>query len=165
MLITTIEKLRVYISRKSSLPQRTVYHVISALDFPPKGSGDDFKELSSQLSFYGDCSDDLTVSEFIGGYDTITLIKKNRAAIVSHMEHTAAALGTDIFSMVQNSPVVHNSKKPSPSEIWNGFYGDHYRPELDTIYNVLAWYTLKVISETWNEYLEKHLSSIKILCT
>jgi len=45
MKITTIKKLRAFVTRYSTFPDKTVDNVIKQLGYPLTGSGDIFKEL------------------------------------------------------------------------------------------------------------------------
>jgi hypothetical protein len=157
MNITTIENLRAYVSRNSSFPERTVNNVIEALGYPLKGKGDAFKGLSAEFVNCAEYGADIGISGFIYYSETIAFFKKNRATIASHMERTAAEFGTDIFSMVQGFGVFRNSGKPTPSEVGKALWdsGQSY-PELNSLYNVFAWYALEEVSRTWYSYLEEH---------
>jgi hypothetical protein len=155
MKITTIGKLRDYVSRYSSFPERTVNKVIEALGYPLTGSGDTFKELSAELVNCAEYGANIGISGFIYYSETIPFFKKNRVAIASHIERTAAEFGTDIFSMVQGFGVFYNSEKPTPSEIGKALWDDSQtHPDLTTLYNVFAWYALEEVSRTWYRYLE-----------
>jgi hypothetical protein len=155
MKITTIKHLREYVSHYSSFPERTVNKVIEALGYPLTGSGGTFKELSAELVNCAEHGADGGFSGFIYYNETIPFFKKNRAAIASHIEQTAAELGTDIFSMVQGFGVFSNSEKPTPSEIGKALWdSSQTHPDLTSLYNVFAWYALEEVSRTWYRYLE-----------
>jgi hypothetical protein len=155
MKITTIKNLRSYISCNSTFPERTVNNVIEALGYPLTGSGDVFKELSAEFVNCAEYGAGIGISGFIYYSETIAFFKANRTAIASHIEHTAAELGTDIFSMVQGFGVFHNSEKPTPSEIGKALWDSSQSyPELTNLYNVFAWYALEEVSRTWYRYLE-----------
>jgi hypothetical protein len=158
MSIATIRALRVYLNEYSSFADSTIRNVIKSLGCNPYcGTTDEFKKLACILK---DCSEHGADSGFCGfNYcnETIAFFKANRKDIVNHMEQTAAELGTDIISLVQNFGVFRNSDKPTPSEVgralWDSGKTD---PELTDLYNVFAWYALEEVSRTWYRYLEEH---------
>jgi len=155
MKISNIKNLRSYISRNSNLPEKTVNNVIEALGYPLTGSGDTFKELSLELVNCAEHGANIGISGFIYYSETLPFFQKNRAAIVTHMELTAAELGTDLISMVQNFGVFHNSEKPTPAEIGKALWDKSKTyPELTALYNVFAWYALEEVSRAWYRYLE-----------
>jgi len=155
MKITTIKKLQAYVSHNSLFSVRTVKNVIEELGFPQTGSTDGFKELSGVLE---NCAENGAKIGIIGFYnynETIPFFKKNRTAIVKHMEQTAEEMGTDIFSMVQDFGVFRNTDKPTPTEIGKALWDKSKTyPELRDLYNVFSWYALEEISWTWYRYLE-----------
>jgi len=157
MKITTIKKLRSYVTRYSSFPERTVNNVIKALGYPLTGSGNTFKELSAELVKCAEHGADIHIIGFIFNCETVPFFKKNSVAIASHIERTAEELGTDIFSMVQNFGVFHNSEKPTPTEIGKALWDKNKTyPELTVLYNVFAWYALEEVSRAWYRYLEEN---------
>ena len=155
MKITNIKNLRSYISENSSFPESTINNVIKALGYPLNGSGDTFKELSLELVNCAEYGANIGISGFIYYSETIPFFQKNRAAIIIHLELTAAEFGTDIISMIQNFGVFSRSEKPTPSEIGRALWDKSKTdPELKTLYNVFAWYALEEVSRTWYRYLE-----------
>jgi hypothetical protein len=139
MKITTISKMRDYVSRHSTFPERTVNSIIEALGYPLTGSGDTFKELSAEFVNCAKHGADVGFSGFIYYSETIPFFKKNRTAIASHLERTAAELGTGIFSMVQSFGIFRNSEKPTPTEIGKALWDSSQSyPELTGLYNVFA---------------------------
>jgi len=157
MKITTIKKLLAYVSHYSSFPERTVRNVITNLGFPLEGSYDGLKELSGILVNCAEHGANIGIIGFIYYYETISFFKKNRAAIVSHIERTAAEFGTDIFSMVQDFGVFRNSEKPTPTEIGKALWDTHTtHKELTSLYNVFSWYALEEVARTWYNYLEEN---------
>jgi len=155
MKITTIPKLRAYISRYSSFPKKTVKNVIEEIGYPLTGSSDDFKELSGILENCAENGADIGISGFIYYSETIPFFKKNRTSIVAHMEQTAEEMGTDIITMVQNFGVFRRSEKPTAGEIGKALWDrSKTYPELTTLYNVFSWYALEEVSRTWYRYLE-----------
>jgi hypothetical protein len=157
MKITTIENLRAYISRNSSFPERTVNNVIEAFGYPLKGKGDTFKELSVDFVNCAEYGANIGISGFIYYSETTAFFRKNRTAIASHIERTAAEFGTDIFSMVQGFGIFRNSDKPTPTEIGKALWDSgQSHPDLTSLYNVFAWYALEEVSRTWYSYLEEH---------
>jgi len=155
MKITNIKNLRAYISRNSTFPESTINNVIKALGYPLAGSGDTFKELSADFVNCAEYGANIGISGFIYYSETISFYKKNRPAIASHIEQTAAEFGIDIFSMVQNFGVFRNSEKPTPSEIGKALWDkSQTHPDLTSLYNVFAWYALEEVSRTWYRYLE-----------
>jgi len=157
MSIKSIKGLYKYLSKHSGFSSLTVRSVISSLGYNLHGNNKVFfHELSGNFS---DCSKhgaDSGFSGFIYYSDTNQFYKKHRQDIVSHMENSAAELGTDIISMVQNFGVFRRSEKPTASEIGKALWDSRNRSELTILYNVFAWYTLEEISHTWNRYLEEH---------
>ena len=148
MKIKTIKSLRVYIYNNSSFPERTINNVIKELGYPLTGKGKLFKELSADLVNCAENGANIGIGNFIYYSDTIPFYKKNRAAIVSHIERTAAEFGTDIFSMVQDFGVFRNSEKPTPTEIGKALWDkSHTYPDLTSLYNVFAWYALEEVSQ------------------
>jgi len=157
MKITNIKKLRNYISENSTLPKSTINNVIKALGYPLSGSGDTFKELSLEMVNCAEYGANIGISGFIYYSETIPFFQKNRAAIVSHIESTAADFGTDIFSMVQGFGFFRHSEKPTPSEIGKALWDKSKTdPDLTDLYNVFAWYALEEVSITWYRYLEEN---------
>jgi hypothetical protein len=155
MKITTITKLREYISINSTFPERTVNHVIEALAYPLTGSGDTLKELSADFVNVAEYGSDIGISGFIYYSETIPFFINHIVAIASHLERTAAEIGTDIFTMVQNFVVFRNSDKPTATEIGKALWDrSQSYPELTSLYNVFAWYALEEVSKTWYRYLE-----------
>jgi len=157
MKITTIKKLRAFVTRYSTFPEKTVNNVIKQLGYPLTGSGDIFKELSADLVNCAENGANIGIGNFIYYSDTIPFYKKNRAAIASHIEYTAGEFGTDIFSMVQNFGVFQNSEKPTATEIGKALWDKSQTyPELTSLYNVFAWYALEEVSRAWYLYLEEN---------
>jgi len=157
MKITNIKKMRNYILENSTFPESTINNVIKALGYPLNGSGDTFKELSLEFASCAEYGANICISGFIYYSETIPFYKKNRTAIVSHIESTAEELGTDIFSMVQDFGVFRYSEKPTPSEIGKALWDKSKTdPELTSLYNVFAWYALEEVSRTWYRYLEEN---------
>ena len=155
MKIKTIKRLLAYVSHYSSFPESTINNVIKALGYSLNGSDEAFKELSAELVNCAEHGADIGISGFIYYNETILFYKKNRAAIASHIERTAAEFGMDIFSMVQNFGVFRNSDKPTPTEIGKALWDKSKTyPELTDLYNVFAWYALEEVSRTWYRYLE-----------
>ena len=157
MKITTIKKLQAYISNNSYFPKQTVKNVIEELGYPLAGSYDGFRELSGVLVNCAEHGAKIGIIGFIYYNETIPFFKKNRTAIISHIERTAEEFGTDIFSMVQDFGVFRNSEKPTPAEIGKALWDkSHTYPELTSLYNVFAWYALEEVSRAWYLYLEEN---------
>ena len=157
MKISTIQELRNFLYKNSGFVERTVNNVIKALGYPLQGSGETFRELSSELVNCAEYGADIGIPGFIYYSETIPFFKRNRAAIASHIERTAAEFGTDIFSMVRDFGVFRNSDKPTPSEIGKALWDNSQTwPELTNLYNVFAWYALEEVSRTWYGYLEEN---------
>jgi len=154
MKISNIKALRAYIVRNSNFSEKIVNNIIKALGFPLVGSWDTFNELSTQFENCAEHGADIGISGFIYYSETVAFFLQNRNDIVSHMEQTAAELGTDIISMVQGFGVFHHGDKPAPSEVGRALWDSKEWPELTTLYNVFAWYALEEISRTWLMYLE-----------
>ena len=155
MSISTIKAMRNFLCQNSGFSERTINNAITALGFSLNGTGQDFIELSSHFENCAEHGADCGFSGFIYYKDTIAFFRKHRVDIASHMERTAAELGTDIFSMVQNFGVFRNSEKPSVGEIGKALWdGSQFWPEFTNLYNVYAWYALEEISRTWYRYLE-----------
>ena len=156
-MINNTKSLRAYIASNSSFSEMLINNVIRALGYPLNGSGSTFRELSSEFENCAEHGADCGVSGFIYYSETIPFFWKNRQAIVSHMEQTAAELGTDIISMVQNFGIFRNSDKPTSSEVGRALWDNSQKwPELTTLYNVFAWYALEEVSRTWFRYLEEY---------
>jgi len=155
MKITNIKALRNYLNEYSGFSERTVNNVIKALGYPLQGSGSVFKDLSGQFENCAEHGANVGFCGFIYYNETIAFYKTNCQDIVSHMEQTAAGLGTDIFSMVQGFGVFRNSEKPTVLEIGRALFGTgKFRDELTSLYNVFAWYALEEVARTWYRYLE-----------
>jgi hypothetical protein len=158
MSITTIHGLQRYVKRNSEFSGRTINSVIIALGYHPlHGTLKEFKELSG---IFKDCSEhgaDSGFSGFIYYSDTIKFFRKHRPDIINHMEQTAAELGTDIISMVQNFGVFRYSDKPTPSEVGKALWDkSKCYSVLTSLYNVFTWYALEEVSRTWYRYLEEN---------
>ena len=156
MSISTIKGMYGFLIDNTGFSGRTVHSIILALGYRLYGSDADFKELSGILK---DCSNYGADSGFCGFTyydDTIYFFRKHRHDIVSHLEQTAADLGTDIISMVQNFGVFRShSQKPTASEIGRALWDSgKCRSELTELYNVFSWYTLEEVAHAWNRYLE-----------
>ena len=157
MKISTIRGLQRYIKQHSHFSGRTINSVIFSLGFHPQNEKEgDFIELSAQLENCAEHGANCGFGGFIYYHETISFYKANRKDIVNHIEQTAAELGTDIISMVQNFGIFRNSKKPSAGEVGKALWGSANNPELTTLYNVFAWYALEEVSHTWYRYLEEH---------
>ena len=155
MKITTIKKLRSYVAEYSSFPEKTVNNVIKQLGYPLTGSGDIFKELSADLVDCAEYGAKIGIPGFGCTSETIPFFVKNCEAIANHIEYTAAEFGTDIFSMVQDFGVFHNTEKPMPTEIGKALWDNsHTYPEFSDLYNVFSWYALEEVSNAWYRYLE-----------
>jgi hypothetical protein len=157
MKIKNIKDMRNYIYKYSGFSKRTVNHVIESLGFPLNGSGNTFNELSSQFENVTEHGANVGFCGFIYYYETIAFYKSHRQDIVRHLENTAAELGEDIISMVQNFGIFRNSEKPSTSEIGKALWNNGKCNEnLTELYNVFAWYALEEVSRTWYRYLEEN---------
>ena len=153
MAISTIKGLYRIVKQRTGFSGRTVNSVISSLGHCLWGTAEDFKELSDILINCSNHGANVGFSGFIYYSDTVPFYKKHRQDIVSHMEQTAAELGTDIISMVHGFGVFQHSQKPTTSEIGKALWGNYHKPELTTLYNVFAWYALEEISHAWQRYL------------
>jgi hypothetical protein len=159
MYISSIHGLCRYIKKQSCFSGRTINNVIFALGYHPQNSTvDDFKELSSIFVNCAEHGANVGFSGFIYYHETISFYKKHRKDIVSHMEQTAAELGEDIISMVQNFGVFRHSEKPTKSEVGKSLWGNFINQELTTLYNVFAWYALEEVAQVWYRYLEDNPS-------
>ena len=156
MKVSNIQAMRNYIYENSGFAEKTVNNVIKALGYPLQGSGRVFNELSTQFENCAEHGADCGFCGFIYYSETIAFFKANKQDIVNHMENTAAELGTDIISMVQNFGVFRNGGKPTPSEVGKALWGSGKSKDLTTLYNVFAWYALEEVSRTWYRYLEEH---------
>jgi len=157
MKINNIQNFRSYISRNSNLPEKTINNIIEALGYPLTGSGDTFKELSAELVNCAEHGANIGISGFIYYSETIPFFQKNRAAIATHLELTAAEMGTDLISMVQEFGAFRNSGKPTPTEIGKALWDKSKTyPELTDLYNVFSWYILEELANTWYRYLEEN---------
>jgi hypothetical protein len=157
MYIATVEGLRGYLNAYSGFTQETINNVVSALGFPLYGSQEELKDLSTELENCAAHGADIGISGFIYYSETIAFYSENRADIVSHMENTAAELGTDIISMVQGFGVFRNSEKPSVDEIGKALWGSiQDNPEYTTLYTVFAWYALEEVARVWFDFLEEN---------
>jgi len=156
MKISTIRGLSRFLKKQSNFSGRTINSVIFALGYHPQNAtSDDFKELSGVLENIAEYGANCGYSGFIYYNETLAFYKKHRLDIVSHMEQTAAELGTDIISLVQNFGVFRNSEKPTASEVGQALWGSNkVMQELTTLYNVFSWYALEEIARTWYRYLE-----------
>jgi hypothetical protein len=165
MKISTIRGLYRYAKQNSGFSGHTVHSVILALGYSFHQSREYFKELSGVLQ---DCSEhgaDTGFSGFQSPSETIAFFQKHRYDIISHMEQTAADLGTDIISMVQGFGVFRNSTPPTPGQVGKALWDSgHYWPELNKLYNVFAWYALEEIARTWYRYLEDNPAYHAELC-
>ena len=151
--------LIILLIRHSNFSGRTINSVIFALGFHPQNEKEgEFKELSSQLENCAENGANVGFIGFIYYNETIPFFKKHRQDIVTHMEQTAANLGTDIISMVQNFGVFRNSAKPTVGEIGKALWGSGKSQNLTSLYNVFAWYALEEIAHTWYRYLEDNPS-------
>jgi len=154
MIITTIQAMRNFVCENSGFSKTTVNNVISALGYSLHGSGDEFIELSGQFENCTENGANVGFCGFIYYNETISFYKANRKDIVSHMEHTAEEIGTDIISMVQCFGVFSNSQKPTAGQVGKALWGMVNNPDLTNLYNVFAWYALEEVSRTWYMYLE-----------
>jgi len=158
MKISSIRALKSYLNSYSYFTDDTIRNVIIALGYNPNhGTSKDFKELSR---IFIECSEhgaEAGFTGFINSSDMVKFFKANQKDIVSHMEHTAEELGTDIFSMVQNFGIFRNSEKPAPTKIGQALWGNSKTyPDVTDLYDVFAWYVLEEISNTWYRYLEEN---------
>ena len=158
MHISNIQVLRNFIYENSGFQEATVNNVIKALGFPLHGSGRVFNDLSTQFENCAEHGADCGISGFIYYNETIAFFRANRKDIISHMEQSAAEMGTDIISMVQGFGVFRNSDKPTPSEVGRALWDSNKSEDLTTLYNVFAWYALEEVSRTWYRYLEDNPS-------
>jgi hypothetical protein len=160
MKISTIRGLAQYLKNNSAFSVHTIHSVIIALGYNPQHStAKEFKEISRVFIECSEHGADSGFSGFIYYSDTVPFFIENRECIVSHMEHTAAELGTDIISMVQGFDVSRFSGKPTPSEVGKALWDSGQQwEELTNLYNVFAWYALEEISRTWYRYLEENPS-------
>ena len=156
MAVTTIKGLYRVVKQNTGFSGHTVHSVIISLGHCLWGTIEDFKELSDILVNCSNNGANVGFSGFIYYSDTIPFYKKHRQDIVSHMEQAAAEFGTDIISMVQSFGIFRNSEKPSTSEIGKALWGSFHKSELNTLYNVFAWYALEEVSHAWQRYLEDH---------
>jgi len=155
MNITTIRALKSYLNNFSNFTDGTIRNVIFALGFDPvHATKEEVKEL---VCIFKNCSEHGAAIGFYGFRtikETIPFYMANRQDIVKHMEQTAADIGIDIISMVQEFGVFRNSEKPTPSEVGKALWDSKKWPKLSTLYNVFAWYALEEVSRTWYRYLE-----------
>jgi hypothetical protein len=159
MNITTIQGLVGYLTNNSSFTDKTIHAVIIALGYHTSHSTKkDFMELSRELKEISEHGADCGWSGFTYYSDTIAFYKKHRQDIVSHMEQTAAEMGTDIISMVQSFGVYRNTEKPTPSEVGRALWNNKIEGGLTTLYNVFSWYALEEVARTWYRYLEDNPS-------
>jgi len=158
MKITDIKAMRNYIMENSGFSKKTVNNVISTLGYPLQGSGEIFIELSGELVNCAENGANCGFGGFIYYNETISFYKANRKEIVSHMEQTAAEIGTDIISMVQGFGVFRYSEKPTAGEVGKALWGIIKNSNLTSLYNVFAWYALEEVSHTWYRYLENNPS-------
>ena len=158
MKVTNIQALRNFIYKNSGFQETTVNNVIKALGFPLHGSGRVFNDLSTQFENCAEHGADCGISGFIYYNETIAFFRANRKDIISHMEQSAAEMGTDIISMVQGFGVFRKSDKPTPSEVGRALWDSNKGEDLTTLYNVFAWYALEEVSRTWYRYLEDNPS-------
>jgi hypothetical protein len=157
MKIKNVKSLRHYIAANSIFSPVTINHVISALGFSLNGSWDSLKELSAQFENCAEHGADCGFSGFIYYNETIAFFKANRQDIVNHIETTAADLGTDIISMVQNFGVFRHSETPTAGEIGKALWNSRKTwKDLTSLYNVFAWYALEEVSRAWYRYLEEN---------
>jgi hypothetical protein len=158
MLISSISGLQRYVKQNSSFSGRTVNSVIFALGYHPQiRTKEDFIELSDQLRNCAEHGANAGFSGFTYYSETIAFFIKHRMDIVSHMEQTAAELGTDIISMVQGFGVFSNSDKPTAGEVGKALWDSgKIWDNLTSLYNVFAWYALEEVSRTWYRYLEEN---------
>jgi hypothetical protein len=160
MKISSIHGLQRYIKRFSGFSGRTINSIIIALGYHPlQNTKEDFIELSG---IFNDCAEHGANGGFTGfSYynDTIKFFKNHRTDIIKHMEQTAAELGTDIISMVQNFGIFSNKDKPSISQVGKALWDtSKFYKELTDLYNVFSWYTFEEVSRTWYRYLEDNPS-------
>ena len=157
MYISSIQVLRNFIYKNSGFQEATVNNVIKALGFPLHGSGRVFNDLSTQFENCAEHGADCGISGLIYYDEIIAFFRANRKDIISHMEQSAAEMGTDIISMVQGFGVFRNSDKPTPSEVGRALWDSGKQwDELTSLYNVFAWYALEEVSRTWYRYLEEN---------
>jgi hypothetical protein len=148
--------MRNYLYKNSGFSKSTVNNVIEALGYPLQGSSSVFNDLSTEFENCAEHGANVGFGGFIYYNETIAFFKANRKDIVSHMEQTAAELGTDIISMVQGFGVFRHSEKPTPSEVGRALWDSKKDLELTSLYNVFAWYALEEVSRTWYRYLEEN---------
>ena len=157
MKVSNIQAMRNFLYEYSGFSKTTVNNVIKALGYLLHGSGESFTELSAEFENCAEHGANVGFGGFIYYNETISFYKANCHDIVCHMEQTAADIGTDIISMVQNFGVFRNTEKPSVLEVGRALWGTgKIRQELTSLYNVFAWYALEEISRTWYRYLEEN---------
>jgi len=147
--------MRNFLYKNSSFTETTINNVIKALGYPLNGSGVSFNELSANFESCAEHGADGGFSGFIYYDETIAFFKANREDIVRHMEQTASECGEDIISFIQNFGVFRRSDKPATSEVGRALWDrQKTHPDLTSLYNVFAWYSLEEVSRTWYRYLE-----------
>jgi hypothetical protein len=158
MKISSIQGLQRYVKQNSGFSGKTINSVIFALGYHPQfRSKQDFIELSGVLANCSEHGADSGFSGFKYCHETIAFFIKHRLDIVSHMEQTAAELGTDIITMVQGFGVFRNSEKPTAGEVGKALWDSgKIWDNLTSLYNVFAWYALEEVSRTWYRYLEEN---------
>jgi hypothetical protein len=87
--------------------------------------------------------------------DTIRFFNQNRKDIVTNIERTATAMGTDLVQLVQSFGVFRYDTPPTSREAGKALWdSSHIHDDITTLYNVFAWYALEEISNIWYRYLE-----------
>ncbi len=159
MKISTIEALRNYLVSNSSFSQTIINNVIIAMGYSLNGDEEELKDLSSELEDCAEHGADIGISGFIDHDETVAFFIKNRGNIVSHMEHAAKELGTDIISMVQKFCVFRDFEELNVSHIGQALWGDiQLEPENIELYHIFSWFTVEEVSQTWYRYLEDNPS-------
>jgi len=158
MCISTINGLQRYLVKNTGFSCKVINDVIVNLGYHPlHGTEEHFKQLSR---IFVDCSENGAQKGFRCFkyyYDIIPFFKQNRRAIAIHLELTAAEMGIDLISMVQEFGVFRNTEKPTPTEVGKALWDKSKTyPELKDIYLAFVWYTLEEVSKTWYRYLEEH---------
>ena len=155
MAIKTVKAMRNFLVKNSGFQGQTVDAVIEALGYSLKGTDNEFRELSDEFENCAENGADCGFGGFIYYNETIPFFITNRRDIVMHMINMAEGIGTDIISMVQGFGVFRHGGKPTAGEVGRALYDSGKTwPELATLHNVFAWYTLEEVSRTWYRYLE-----------
>lgn len=129
--------------KKSGIPGNLIRAVVRQ-----NGGWESFQQAAEDIANHGASAG---WNGFTYHVDTVKFYNRNRDTILSHVEETAAQIGTGSIQFVQSFRGL--GKEYSFDEIGRAFYGP--KSKIDTqIANVLAWFALEEVAKAYVDALE-----------